>query len=59
MHRLQDVSSELFDIIIDNGSHLPLDVILMFEVLWGYFHRGGIYVIEDVIVSYWPHLEGS
>lgn len=41
-----------FDIIIDDGSHLPLDQQLSFNTLWGALNPGGVYVIEDLEVSY-------
>lgn len=36
-----------FDIIIDDGSHLPKETRTAFKALWPFVGRGGYYVIED------------
>lgn len=41
-----------FDIIIDDGSHRSKDQIKSFEYLFGKLNPGGIYVIEDLYLSY-------
>jgi hypothetical protein len=46
-------------IVIDDGSHLPPDVIQSFQILFPMLEDGGIYVIEDVQTSYWPAWKGS
>lgn len=58
-----------FDIIIDDGSHIPQHQILSFKVLFPKMRSTGIYVIEDIInnqttanfikgmidnINYWP-----
>jgi hypothetical protein len=48
-----------FDMIIDDGSHLSPDVIYSFENLFGHVKSGGVYVIEDICTSYWPHYGGG
>lgn len=52
---LMDVKSKLpdMDVIIDNGSHDPLDQRLTFEILFETLNDGGLYIIEDVETSYW------
>jgi hypothetical protein len=49
-----------FDIIIDDGSHIPVHQIKSFEVL---FHDGlkdkGVYICEDCHSSYWPRYGGG
>ena len=42
-----------FDIIIDDGSHVPTHQILTLESLWSLLRPGGVYIIEDIETSYW------
>jgi len=42
-----------FDIIIDDGSHVPDHQRITFETLWPSVVPGGLYTIEDVETSYW------
>jgi hypothetical protein len=52
-------ASSRFDLIIDDGSHLPEDIIKTF---WTYFPRinhGGYLVIEDLCASYWASHNGG
>lgn len=58
---LNDVAAEVgvFDIIIDDGSHLNEHVILAFKTLFPYLNEGGIYVVEDTQTAYWPDWGGS
>ncbi|HJU33214.1 MAG TPA: tetratricopeptide repeat protein, partial [Hyphomicrobiaceae bacterium] len=48
-----------FDIIIDDGSHVPAHVVTSFEALFAHVVEGGLYVIEDVQTTYWPQYGGS
>lgn len=48
-----------FDIVIDDGSHLPQHVITSFETLFPILTEDGIYVIEDIQTSYWPVIGGT
>jgi len=48
-----------FDIIIDDGSHVPAHVIASFNVLFPLLADGGLYVIEDVQTTFWPQFGGS
>ena len=41
-----------FDIIIDDGSHYPKDVIFTFKELFNALHTDGLYFIEDTQTSY-------
>lgn len=41
------------DCIIDDGSHVSLDMINTFNILFPLMNNGGIYVIEDTQTSYW------
>jgi 8-demethyl-8-alpha-L-rhamnosyltetracenomycin-C 2'-O-methyltransferase len=46
-----------FDIIIDDGSHQSEHQILTFLRLFPALNDGGVYVVEDVMTSYW-HFDG-
>jgi hypothetical protein len=48
-----------FDIIIDDGSHLPKHVVTSFHNLFPSLVDGGMYVIEDVQTTFWPQFGGS
>jgi SAM-dependent methyltransferase len=52
--------SELFDIIIDDGSHIYSDILNNFENFFKKVKPGGFYVIEDFNhYKYYPHLNDS
>jgi hypothetical protein len=42
-----------FDIIIDDGSHVPDHQLLTLKTLWNNLKQGGVYIIEDIETSYW------
>lgn len=42
-----------FDIIIDDGSHVPEHQLLTLNTLWKLLKPGGIYIIEDIETSFW------
>ena len=46
-----------FDIIVDDGSHVPEHQKLTIENLWQTLKPGGIYIIEDIETSYWGKSE--
>ena len=48
----------MFDIIIDDGSHISSHIITSFEILWKYLNHNGIYVVEDTQTSYWSKFGG-
>lgn len=58
---LEDVCNQagVFDLIIDDGSHINEHVIKSFEFLFPKLKKGGIYVIEDTQTSYWEEYGGS
>ena len=42
-----------FDVILDDGSHVPEHQMLTINKLWNLVKPGGIYIIEDIETSYW------
>jgi hypothetical protein len=42
-----------FDIILDDGSHVPEHQLLSLKLLWKLVAPGGIYIVEDIETSYW------
>tara|TARA_B110000259_G_scaffold38383_1_gene43725 strand:+ start:2582 stop:3382 length:801 start_codon:yes stop_codon:yes gene_type:complete len=48
-----------FDIIIDDGSHFPKDVIKSFRILFNSLKVNGIYFIEDTQTSYNHYFGGN
>lgn len=58
---LNKVVSEfgMFDIIIDDGSHISSHVIFSFEFLFPKLKSGGFYVVEDLQTSYWDEYGGG
>jgi hypothetical protein len=48
-----------FDIIIDDGSHIPKHVAISFHILFPALNDGGIYLIEDAQTAFWPSFGGS
>lgn len=49
---------EKFDIIIDDGSHSPLDQLKTFSIASNYLKSGGVYFIEDISSRYYnPGME--
>jgi hypothetical protein len=47
------------NIIIDDGSHVPSDIIETFKFLFPKLQNKGFYAIEDTQTSYWPSWGGS
>jgi hypothetical protein len=48
-----------FDMVIDDGSHVPEHVILSFNTLFPAVSSEGFYVIEDIQTAFWPQYGGS
>jgi hypothetical protein len=44
----------IYDIIIDDGSHIGTEQIATFNNLWPSVHPGGWYVVEDLFAAYDP-----
>ena len=50
-----DIARVMFsslDIVIDDGSHNPIDQIFTFQALFPYLKKGATYIIEDVADTY-------
>jgi hypothetical protein len=53
MHDLKQLGP--YDIIVDDGSHVPTHVVFSLFHLWSSsINPGGMYIIEDLETSYWP-----
>lgn len=48
-----------FDIIIDDGSHMTSHTLASFDNLFRFLVPGGVYVIEDLQMSYLPQFGGN
>jgi 8-demethyl-8-alpha-L-rhamnosyltetracenomycin-C 2'-O-methyltransferase len=48
-----------FDLIVDDGSHIPSDVASSFDVLFPALAPNGLYAIEDLAMAYNPAYGGS
>ncbi len=49
----------LFDIVIDDASHLSDKTVASFKVWWNALKPGGLYVVEDLCTSYWAFHGGD
>lgn len=48
-----------FDIVIDDGSHVPAHQRRSLEHLWPAVAEQGVYLVEDLHTNYWPDYEGG
>lgn len=48
-----------FDVVVDDGSHVPKHVVASFNVLFPLLSEGGLYIIEDIQTAFWPSFGGS
>lgn len=46
------------DIVVDDGSHRPADILASFQTLFPLLSADGIYAIEDTQTSYWREFGG-
>jgi O-antigen biosynthesis protein len=53
------LGNELFDVIVDDGSHISSDVIAAFFLCFPRVAPGGTYIIEDLHASYWASHGGG
>jgi hypothetical protein len=49
----------MFDMILDDGSHMNEHVITSFELLFPFLKSGGVYAVEDSCTSYWQKWNGG
>ena len=48
-----------FDIVLDDGSHLPEHQIASITALWPHLAVGGVYIVEDLHTNYWSNYHGG
>jgi cephalosporin hydroxylase len=46
---LNKIGDTTFDVIIDDGSHVPSDQIATFNLLRDRMNNGGVYIVEDIL----------
>jgi glycosyltransferase involved in cell wall biosynthesis len=51
--------SNVFDLIIDDGSHRSGDIVRSFARYFKHLADGGLYIAEDLHCSYWQDFEGG
>ena len=51
--------SPAIDVVIDDGSHIPRDVIAAFLSYWPMVTPGGLFIAEDLHCDYFPGHEGG
>lgn len=56
---LSAIGGEGFDVVIDDGSHVPRDSLFSLSHLWPHLNTGGYYIIEDTHTSYWQEFGGG
>lgn len=49
----------IFDLIIDDGSHLSSDIVKSFVRYFPYLADNGVFIVEDLHASYWQAFEGG
>jgi len=55
LNNLRNIIGDDIDVILDDGSHVPIHQILSFIKLFPSVINGGIYIIEDIETSYWTN----
>jgi len=58
IEKIKKTSNE-YDIIIDDGSHLSSDIIKSFINFFPTIKYGGLFVVEDLHCSYWKEYQGG
>ncbi len=56
--KILDISAQ-FDIVIEDGSHIPREVIATFLQLWPHVKPGGVFIAEDLHCDYFATHEGG
>ena len=51
--------SDIFDLIIDDGSHMSSDIVTSFARYFPHLNEGGMYIVEDLHCSYWQEFGGG
>jgi 23S rRNA U2552 (ribose-2'-O)-methylase RlmE/FtsJ len=44
----RELGGQMFDLIVDDGSHIPKDQLMTLCWLWPHLRLGGLYFIEDI-----------
>ena len=57
LQRFAESTKGRFDIIVDDGSHIPEHQLLTLEHLWPSLSPGGVYILEDIETSFWGKSE--
>jgi hypothetical protein len=52
LNSLLEQNRDGWDVVIDDGSHVPQHQLISFQKLWPNIRPGGLYVIEDIETSY-------
>jgi SAM-dependent methyltransferase len=53
------LGDRVFDVIVDDGSHVSRDIIATFQALFPRLVPGGLFLIEDLHASYWASFGGG
>ena len=53
----EELGHQIFDIVIDDGNHVPLAQQAALRAIWNYLRQGGFYLVEDMSTA-WP-LQGT
>jgi len=53
LHHFIDETGGSFDVVVDDGSHVPSHQMISFETLWPSVKPGGMYIVEDIETSWW------
>jgi hypothetical protein len=58
---LKRVANEMggLDVVLDDGSHIGSHQRASFNALFPLLSENGLYIIEDIHTSYWPHFGGG
>ena len=51
--------AQVYDLIIDDGSHRSSDIAKSFVRYFPHLEEGGLFVVEDLHCSYWQEFEGG
>jgi hypothetical protein len=57
LKRFVESTKDGFDVIVDDGSHIPEHQLQTLESLWPILSPGGVYILEDIETSFWGKSE--